>query len=103
MLEKIIAYLQAEPVNIYLNIRDMENALKWFQIYVEDIINLEMDCVKSPFFAKIAKDISVTNVLEDNVKTGLYKAVLLNLHYEALREKKEYIESMEKLKICIEQ
>jgi transcriptional regulator with XRE-family HTH domain len=88
-------------VNVYLKSEDMENAIKWFQVYVEDIINIEMDYSKSPFFTDVAKDIIVTNDVEDNIKTAMYKSILLNPHYDVIRDKKEYIKCMEELKACV--
>jgi len=85
-------------VDVYIKMKDVQNALTWFQVYVEDIIELEMDFSKSEIFKDFGKDIANGNHLTDNIKTALYKAILLNPHYEILRDKKEYIDSVAKLK-----
>lgn len=85
-------------VDAYIKMQDVQNALTWFQVYVEDIIELEPDFSKSVFFKNIGKDIANGSHLSDNIKTALYKAILLNPHYEILRDKKEYVDSVAKLK-----
>lgn len=85
-------------VDVYIKMQDIQNALTWFQVYVEDIIGLETDLSKTVFFKNIGRDIAKGSHLTHNIKTALYKAILLNPHYEILRDKKEYIDSVAKLK-----
>lgn len=90
-------------VNIYLKLNDMENALKWFRIYVEEIIALDMDFTRSEFFKDTGKNIIIDHDLTGNIKTALFKGIILNPHYEILRNKEEYIEAMSKLKSCLKE
>lgn len=89
-------------VDIYIRMKDLDKALKWFQIYVEDIIVMNMDYSLTPYFEDVASDIvSTTSGLEAKVKLGLYKAILLNSNYDIIKDKKEYREGIKKLKAHI--
>lgn len=90
-------------IYVYLKMNDLDNALFWFEKYIDDIIDLDMDYSKSIFFEHISDDIVIKSIgVQTDIKTGLYKGILLNPYYDIIRNKKEYIKGVEKLKLFIE-
>lgn len=82
-------------VRVYLSMGDNDNALKWFLIYADEIIEMNWNYGDSPYFYTL--EIKNDTETVENTKKGIYKSIKMNPTYAVFKEEPGYQSAMDKL------
>lgn len=87
----------------YLTMNDFDNSVKYLIQYIDEIKTINGNYKDSFYYSYIADKVVIqSSAIEDDVRCGLYKYVLLEEKFSELRKSQKVMEALDSLKMLLD-